>query len=127
MGLSGKYDFPGIQKVGKLAVKAILASTTWGAWIINSPFKPVFEFMLGWTINWLANKGLVIINLTAIYIDGELDQRAFDQAFDEALEKLKMPGLSDQEKASIDEKIKQAFRNFAHISSKPSEPKPPKS
>lgn len=120
---TGKYDFPGIRKAGAKALSMVLAGTTWGASILASPFKPVFEYIMGWAIEWLANKGLVIINLAVIYVDGELDQSKFDSSMDEALEKVKIPGLSEKEKAAIDEKVRNAFRNFAHLNDKPVKPK----
>lgn len=125
--MPGKYDFPGIKKIGTRAASLVLSSTAWGAAILKSPFKPIVEMLMGYLIEWLANKGLVIINLGFIYIDGNLDQSKFDKAFDEALERLKVPGLPETEKAAIDEKIKNAFRNFAHLNDKPKQPKPPKS
>ncbi len=119
MGLSGKYDFPGIKKVGTAVLKAVLAGTGWGAQILASPFRGLFETLMGFAVEWLANKGLLIINIGFIYVEGELDQKAFDKAFDDALSRLKTPGLSDPEKKKIDDKIIKAFRDFARIGPKP--------
>lgn len=117
---TGKYNFPGIKKAGAKALEAALGSTSWGAAIIASPFKFLINAAAEWFIEYLTNQGLVIVNLGAVVVEGELDQSKFDNAMDEALEKVKIPGLSDAEKGAIDEKVRQAFRKFAHINSKPS-------
>jgi len=112
---TGKYNFEGIRKAGALALSALLSSTGWGASIIASPFKPVINLILEWFSEWLANKGLLIINLGAIYINGEIDQDRFDKAFDEALNKVKIPGLTEDEKRAIDDEIIKAIRKFGRI------------
>lgn len=122
MPLSGKYDFPGIKKAGTAAVEAVLAGTGWGAAILGSPFRPVFKMIIGYFVEWAANKGLVIVNLAAIVVNGEIDQSRFDKAFDEALEKVKVPGLSEKEKEQIDAKVREAFRKFARLNNKPVDP-----
>lgn len=115
---SGKYDFPGIRKAGAAAVKVVLATTTWGAWLIKSPFMPVINLTAEWLTEWLANRGLLIINLGAIYVSGEIDQARFDKAIDEALEKVKVPGLTDEQKKGIDDAVIQAFRKFGRVGNK---------
>lgn len=115
MALKGKYDFPGIRKAGTAALTAVVAGTAWGAWIIASPFKPVFDAAVGFMSEWLANRGLLIINLGAIYVAGEIDQAKFDEAFDEALKKAKIPGLTDKQKKGIDDEVIKAFRRFGRI------------
>lgn len=116
MGLTGKYNFPGMRKAGAFAFQAALASTVWGAKILASPFKPAFEKILELISEWMANKGLIVINVGAFIIEGEVDQRAFDKAFDQALEKVKVPGLSVEEMKAIDYEVIKAFRNFARVS-----------
>lgn len=117
--MPGKYDFPGIKKAGTAAVEAALSATGWGASIISSPFKPIVKMLIGYVIEWAANKGLVIINLAAIYVNGEIDQSRFDKAFDEALEAVKVPGLTEKQKEQIDNEVRDAFRKFAHLNKKP--------
>lgn len=112
---TGKYDFPGIRKAGTAALTAVVAGTAWGAWIIASPFKPVLDGFTGWLSEWLANRGLLIINLGAIYVAGEIDQAKFDEAFDQALNKAKIPGLTDKQKKGIDDEVIKAFRRFGRI------------
>jgi hypothetical protein len=117
--ITGKYDFPGIRKAGTAAISAALATTAWGAWILASPFKPLVSYLDGLLIQWLANQGLVIINLGAIYINGVVDQANFDKSMDAALAKVQTPGLTDAQKKAIDDGVKDSFRTFAHVSSKP--------
>lgn len=117
--MPGKYDFPGIKKVGTVALEAVLAGTGWGGKLLASPFRPVIKMILGYAIEWAANKGLVIINLGFIYVEGELDQSRFDKAMDEALEKVKLSGLSEKEKEQIDNEVREAFRKFARLNDKP--------
>ena len=117
--MSGKYDFPNIKKAGTVALRAVLASTSWGLSLIKSPFNPLIDLILGQLVEFLADKGLIIINIGVIYVDGHIDQKKFDEAFNIALEKVKIPNLTPQEQEAIDEKVKNAFRDFARLNSKP--------
>lgn len=114
MGLTGKYDFSGIKKAGIVAIEAALASTSWGASLIGGPFRAFEEALLGAVINWLANKGLIVLNLGAIVINGEVDQTLFDMALDEGLKKVEQGRdlLSDAEGRAIDDDVIQAARRF---------------
>lgn len=112
---TGKYDFPGIRKAGTAALRVVLASTSWGAWLIASPFKKLIDLASQWAVEWLSNRGLIIINLGAIYVNGEFDQSKFDKAMDDGLAKAKAPGLSDAQKKAIDDEVIKAFRPFARI------------
>lgn len=115
MALSGKYDFQGIKKFGAKALSLALSSTAWGAWLIASPFKLVVDAFAEQLANWLANRGLIIINVGAIIVEGEIDQKKFDSAMEEGLAKLKIPGISDAEKAKIDQKVIDAIRKLGRI------------
>lgn len=112
---TGRYNFPGIRKAGAAGLKLVLASTTFGKWLITSPFKKVFDLFAEWAVEWLTNRGLVIINLGAIYVNGEFDQAKFDKAMDLGLEKAKVPGLTDAQKKIIDDEVLKSFRAFARI------------
>lgn len=116
---TGKYNFPGIRNAGVKAINALLSATQWGAAIVASPFRPLYELVIKWIAEWAANKGLIFINLAAIVVNGEIDQNRLDSAMDIALEKIKIPGLSDKEKEVIDEPVRNAFRKFARLNSKP--------
>lgn len=99
-------------------MKAVLSSTAWGASLLAGPFKGIVDKLLGYLTVYLANKGLLIINLGAIFIEGEIDQKSFDKAMDEALEKVKYKNLSDEERKEIDDEVIKAFRNFARVTRK---------
>lgn len=118
MGITGKYNFPGIQKAGIAAIEAVLASTSWGVSLVASPFykvlAPVEDWFLNWVINWMANKGLIVLNLGAIIVDGEVDQKLFDKALDDGL-KLVEQGrdqISQAQGKAIDDDVIQAARRF---------------
>jgi hypothetical protein len=112
---TGKYDFPGIRKAGTVILKAALASTAWGAWLIASPFQPLLDKLIEWGLEWLANRGLVVFNIGAIYVEGVFDQRKFDNAMEEALARAKAPALTDAQKKEIDDKVIKAMRAFGSI------------
>lgn len=79
MPISGKYNFQGIKEKGALGIKLALSSTGWGAAFLKVPLSTtVLEFVT----NWLANKGLIVMNLGTYYVGGELDQAALDKAID---------------------------------------------
>lgn len=124
MGISGKYDFKGIKKMGRLGFKTALAGSPF-SWVLKG--GAFTDAALDFISNWLANKGLIIINLGVIFVDGEFDQSGFDKAMDDGWEKIRKAGGADkltpaQQKAIDDEVIKK-FRDFARLSTKPS-PKP---
>ncbi len=125
MGLKGKYNFPGIRKAGVAAIEAALASTTWGASFLASAwfkvFSPLEEAILGWIIEWLANKGLIVLNLGAIYVNGEIDQVLFDRAMDEGLKRVELgrDKISAKDGKAIDDEIIRAARRFIDFGAKP--------
>lgn len=110
MGVTGKYDFSGIQRFGVKALKIALASTVWGAWLIKSPFIIVIEYAAELLINYLANRGLIILNIGAIYFNGEVDQSRLDQAIESGLERVRLAGgkLSEREIKEIDDAVVRA-------------------
>ena len=111
MGVTGRYDFKGIQKAAGVVIDALIAGTGWGAWLLASPFKPVVGFFRDMLINWLANRGLIILNIGVNIIDGTLDQKALDAALDDGIKRV-MQGrdkITQAEGQSIDDKVRQAF------------------
>jgi hypothetical protein len=115
---TGKYSFPRLRKAGAAALRVVLASTSFGRAFIASPFHPLLDPLLKWLAEWLANRGLLIINIGSIYVNGEFDQKRFDRAMEEGLEKAKAPNLSDSQKRVIDAAVIDAFRRFAHINNR---------
>lgn len=116
MPLSGKYDFKGIKKYGAKGLALALSSTPWGAVLVNTwGLKSVVDILLEWGVNWLANKGLVVLNIAAIAVEGEWDQKAFDKDMEEALKKVEAATgrLTPEQAKAIDDEVLKAFRKFA--------------
>lgn len=117
MGISGKYDFRGIKRYGARGLEVALASTAWGAALLKMPvIGNVLSASLELFVNWLANKGLLVLNLAAISIEGEFDQKSFDAAMDEALGAVALGKLTPKQQKEIDDKVIVAFRRFAKLS-----------
>jgi hypothetical protein len=115
VGITGKYNFTGIQKAGVAAIDAALAGTTWGASIVASVFfKPIENWFLEFAINWLANKGLIVLNLGAIVVNGEVDQALFDNAMDAGLKRVEQgrDQITEAEGLNIDQEVILAARRF---------------
>lgn len=101
--------------MGASLIKGLLASTGWGAWLIKSPLSGAVDKFDELLVNYLTNKGLIVINIGAIYVNGEWDQSSFDKAMDEGIAKAKVPGLNDAQKKVIDDEVLKSFRRFARI------------
>lgn len=117
MALTGKYDFKGIKALGAAALRGALASSPYSAWALK--FGGLTDLALEALANWLANKGLMILNLGAIQIAGEIDQAGFDKAMDKAIEEIKLKGgrerLTAAQKKAIDDEVIKAARKFIVI------------
>jgi hypothetical protein len=118
MGLTGRYDFKGFQRAVGLLIDGLLAGTSWGAWLLASPFKPLLEIAKNLIINWIANHGLIVLNVGANIIDGKIDQSVLDAAVDAALEKLKIgrDKITPEAGKAIDDDVRKAFDRDADIS-----------
>jgi len=114
MAIAGKYDFPGIKKAGAAGIKVALASTAWGAWLLKSPFSKVVDILIEPFVNWLANQGLVVLNLGAIIVTGEFDQKMFDQALDDGLKTVELgrDKISAAKGKEIDDAVIAAARKY---------------
>lgn len=112
MGLTGRYDFKGIQKVVIAAINAALAGTTWGASLLGSVwfkvFSPVENLLVGSAINYLTNKGLIVLNLADIMVEGAIDQSALDRAINDGLGRVSKGGLTPEEGKAIDDRVRKA-------------------
>ena len=105
MGISGKYDFKGIKKTGRLGIKAALASSPSTAWILKG--GAFTDAILDFAVNWLANKGLIFLNVGAFFVGGEIDQKALDNAIERGLAAVEKPGakLTPQQMKEIDDAV----------------------
>ncbi len=117
MGITGRYNFPGLQKAMGVAIDAILIGTTWGAWIVTSPFKIVINPIRDLIVNFLVNRGLIILNVGANIIDGSVDQKSLDLALQAGIQRV-MQGrdkITPKEGQAIDDDIRKAFDENADV------------
>lgn len=128
MGVTGKYDFAGIKKAGLAAVRVALASTSWGAKLISNGFlkfaNPLIDVLLEAGINFMANSGLIVLNLGAIIIDGKVDQARLDNAIEKGLQRV-MKGrdkITEAEGKAIDDDVIKAADEFIDFGATPSVP-----
>ena len=117
MGLTGKYDIKGIKKYGAKGLLLALESTSVGGKLISWGLGGAMRMFLEAIANWLANKGLVVLNIGAISVSGEWDQKAFDASMDEALSKIQsLDGkLTPEQVKAIDDEVIRTARKFLSI------------
>lgn len=124
MGITGRYNFPGMQKAANFAINTALAATSWGSWLLASKiFAPAFNVALGLIDNWLLNHGLIIINIEANIIDGKIDQKALDNAMDSGIKRV-MQGrdkITPAEGKAIDDEVRKAFDKDADLDAAPAD------
>lgn len=118
MGLTGKYNFSGIKTMGASGLRLALASSPYTAWLLKG--GKATDSALEAIANWLANQGLIVLNLGAIAVEGELDQRNLDWALDNAFKEIQNLGghdkLTPDQKKEIDDAVIIAARKFIVIS-----------
>lgn len=117
MGITGKYDFKGIKSQGAKGIE-LLISASWAgfAGILKIPILgTIIDDCIQAFTNWLANNGLVVLNVTANAVDGTFDQQGFDTAMESALAAVGVDRttLTDAQKKAIDGSVIAAFRKFA--------------
>jgi hypothetical protein len=119
MPISGKYDFPGIKKKGAIGLKMALASSPYTAWFLK--LGTLSTLLLEFFANWLANNGLVVLNIGAIYVNGEIDQALLDRAIEEGLKKVEDPNshLTPEQMKEIDDAVIKAADKALPYGSKP--------
>ena len=117
MGLTGKYDFPGFQKLGRKGAQALFSSTPWLAWIPGGLRGAIVDVIA----EVLANKGLVLLNGVAFVVEGKLDTDALNKALGEGIERVDTGTVTPAEGKAIDEAVKKAARKALPYG------KPPKS
>lgn len=64
---------------------------------------------------WMADKGLIILNIAAADINTIAEKESFDGSFDEAFKEIheSKDRLTPEQKKAIDDKVIFAFRKFA--------------
>lgn len=122
MSISGKYNFKGMKKLGTAGLKSAFALSPSTAWLLK--FGSFLDLFLELFSNWLANRGLILLNVGVDAIKGGEGQRGFDEAMDDAFEKITNAGgveklTPEQVKAIDDEVIKNARKLVIIGKSKP--------
>ena len=98
-------------------IDSLIAGTGWGAWILASPFRPVVAAVRDLLMNFLANRGLIVLNIGANIVDGSIDQAALDAALDAGIKKV-MQGrdkITPAEGKKIDDDVAKAFDRDADL------------
>lgn len=122
MPISGKYNFKGIKTAGRLGLQAAIASTPSLAWLNSAP--ALTGLILEFFTNYLANKGLIVLNVGAFYVNGELDQKALDNAIDAGLKRVESSAgkLTPEQIKEIDDAVIKAADKALPYGRKPSKP-----
>ena len=118
MGLTGKYDFKGIKRLGGLGLSTLIGSTAWGAVILKLPvIGTLLNGSLELFTNWLANNGLMVMNIGSIAAEGEWDQKQFDEHMIAAFKAVELSNgkLTPEEVKAIDDEVIKYFRQFGII------------
>jgi hypothetical protein len=111
MGLTGRYDFKGIQKLASAGVNVALGATQWGAWLLASPFRGSIDAAEKMIINWLANRGLIVLDVGYFMVNGAIDQKRLDQALTKGLQRVQQgrDKITPAEGKAIDDEVREAF------------------
>jgi len=120
MGLTGKYDFQGLKRVNAAGIKAIISSVPLLAWLAR------FDALMNMLGNWAANSGLMLLNLGAIYVEGEIDQKLLDRALESGWDQIETQGrdkISPEQGKAIDDAVRKAMDKAIPLS--PGKPKRP--
>lgn len=103
MGLTGKYDFPGFKELGRDGGRALFLSTPWLSWV-PGPIRDLFTRALA---EWLANKGLVLVNGLAYEIGGSIDSNKLASALSGGITRVDA-GVTPEEGEAIDNAVMEA-------------------
>lgn len=117
MGLTGRYDFSGIQKAAKAGIRLAIAGTGWGAALLASPFYFLVDLVEGLAVNWLANRGLIVFNVGDVLVDGVISEAKLTNALNKAFDKMKVgrENITPAEGAKIDAETTEVFDEFADL------------
>ncbi len=109
-----KHKFKGIGKAGALLMFAGLAASPFAV-ITNGIAGKITFWLLEQLSMWMADKGLIILNIGAAKINTLSEQQDFDGSFEQAFKEIHENNdrLTDEQKKAIDDKVISAFRKFA--------------
>lgn len=115
MGLTGKYNFKGIKSASALTVFTAFAASPFLSWTTNGLVGRLTILLLEAGCNWLANKGLVILNVGHDYLKGHIDQAGLESAMKAAIKRVHetKTKLTPEEVKAIDDEVIAAFDKFA--------------
>lgn len=120
MALTGKYNFEGLKKLGAAALSSALAGTP----LVK--FPSVANFIFEMFTNWLANKGLIVMNVGAYYVNGKLDVKGLTDAMVRGYEAVESGReLTPEEIKKIDDDVIAAARKALPYGRKATSPKTP--
>lgn len=108
--MPGKYDLPGIKRKGAAAIRAALLQFGFFAKVFSGPFGKTAGVVLEFVMEYLANRGIVILNLGVIKIDEKIDPMLLMRALEAGLLAADKPGLTEAEGKALDDQVKKAFR-----------------
>lgn len=111
---TGKYNFPGIRAAGKKVIQVLISSTAWGAALVASPFMPLINLILDFVLEWLANRGLLVLNVAEYYVGGLLDTKRLSAALEEGIVKAQGSLTPEQVKEIDDAVIEAADKALAY-------------
>lgn len=83
---------------------------------------PLINAGLEFVSNWMANKGLIILNVGAIYVNGEVDTALLDRSIDYGIKQMENPDikLTPQQMKDIDDAVIRAADRALPYGRKPS-------
>lgn len=109
--------------MGAEGIRSALLSSPKTAWLIAWP--ALTNFILESVSNYFANKGLIVLNIGAIYVEGELSQNQLDKSIDNYLKYIQLgKELTPQQIREIDNEVIRAARNFIPYTRPNQLPKP---
>ena len=111
-----KYQFDGVSKFSAVMIFTSLASSPF-AFLTTGILGKFTFFILEKISNWLANKGLILLNVGVNYIAVLNQQGDYDKTIEEAIKKVKdNPGrLTDAQKKAIDQPVIDSFKRFVSL------------
>lgn len=112
--MSGKYDFPGIKRLGGASLRLIIAPIPHVGWIANTFVGVFITDMLA---NFLANRGLMLLNIGGFYVTAEFNQMDFDKAMEAGINEVesKEGKLSSADTKRIDDEVMRVARRYLRI------------
>ncbi len=85
------------------------------SWFTNGLAGEITFWLLQQFSMWMADKGLIILNVAAADINTISEKNDFDGSFDQAFKEIheNEDRLTPEQKKAIDDKVIKAFRQFA--------------